>query len=348
MKCQVDKKEHFRHLLLFEFNRGANAKEATQKICEVYGEDAISLRTSQNWFQRFYDGDFDLNDKIRPGRPVELDEERLNNLVHEDPRQTTRELAEKMQCSHSTIERHLHSMGKVQKLGAWVPHVLNNENKNQRIKIASELLARHRSTHGHKQRFLFRIITGDEKWCLYVNMKQRKEWVSPDKQATPQAKQDFHPRKTMLCIWWDAEGIIHHELLDRNKTVTAELYVAQLNRLSEEIQKKRPHRKHSVILQHDNARPHTAKLTKSAIQSLGWEVLPHPPYSLDLAPSDFHLFRSLSNALRGISFNNDEELLNWLEQFFESKPQDFYRRGIEQLVNRWEEVVRNNGEYLID
>lgn len=68
-------------------------------------------------------------------------------------------------------------------------------------------------------------------------MKQRKEWLSPKKQATPRAKQDLHPRKTMLCVWWDWEGIIYWELLDRNQTVNAELYVLQMQRLNNAIQK---------------------------------------------------------------------------------------------------------------
>ena len=136
----------------------------------------------------------------------------------------------------------------------------------------------------------------------------------------------------MLCVWWDWEGIIYWELLDRNQTVNAELYVLQMQRMNNAIQQKRPDRQYGVLLQHDNARPHIAIMTKEAIQTLGWEVLPHPPYSPDLAPSDFHLFRSLSNALRGVSFNNDVELRAWLEEFFESRPGDFYRRGIEKLV----------------
>jgi hypothetical protein len=50
---------------------------------------------------------------------------------------------------------------------------------------------------------------------------------------------------------------------------------------------------------------------KVAIKELDWEILPHPPYSPNLAPSDYHLFRSLSNNLHGVSFNNNTELQNW-------------------------------------
>ena len=51
------------------------------------------------------------------------------------------------------------------------------------------------------------------------------------KKPTPLVKQDLHPRKTMLCVWWDWEGIIHYELLEKNQTVNAELYVQQMERL---------------------------------------------------------------------------------------------------------------------
>uniref|UniRef100_A0A4W6DJ95 Histone-lysine N-methyltransferase SETMAR n=1 Tax=Lates calcarifer TaxID=8187 RepID=A0A4W6DJ95_LATCA len=56
------------------------------------------------------------------------------------------------------------------------------------------------------------------------------------------------------------------------------------------------------ILHHDNARPHTAAQTVQTINELGWELLPHPPYSPDLAPSDFHLFGPLKRHV--VSFCN--------------------------------------------
>jgi histone-lysine N-methyltransferase SETMAR len=89
-------------------------------------------------------------------------------------------------------------------------------------------------------------------------------------------------------------------------------------------------------------------MTKGAIQELDREIFPHPPYSSDLAPSDYHLFRSLSNNLLGVSSNNDAELQNWLDVFFTSKPVDVLKRGIENLPERWEAVVNNGGEYIID
>jgi hypothetical protein len=89
-------------------------------------------------------------------------------------------------------------------------------------------------------------------------------------------------------------------------------------------------------------------MTKAAIQELDWEILPHPPHSPDLAPPDYHLFRSLSNNLLGVSFNNDAELQNWLNDFFTAKPADFFKRGIENLPECWDAVVSNGGEYIID
>jgi hypothetical protein len=149
-------------------------------------------------------------------------------------------------------------------------------------------------------------------------------------------------------MWWDMEGIVHYELIERNLTVTAERYCQQLRRLGEAIQQNCPgRRRHGVILQHNNARPHTANISKVAIQELDWEILPHPPYSPDLVRSDYHLFRSLSNNLRGVSFNNDAELRNWLE-IFTAKPADFIKRGIKNLPDRWEAVVNNGAEYIID
>jgi len=78
-----------------------------------------------------------------------------------------------------------------------------------------------------------------------------------------------------------------------------------------------------VVFHHDNA---TSLATRQKLRELGWEVLMHPPYSPDLALSDYHLFRSLQNFLNGVKFTSKEACENHLSQFFVQKSQKFYRR----------------------
>ena len=67
------------------------------------------------------------------------------------------------------------------------------------------------------------------------------------------------------------KGVIYYELLDAGAIVTADRYSQQLNRLNEELNKK-GHllgKETEVILLHDNARPHVARITQNAILNLG-------------------------------------------------------------------------------
>lgn len=83
-------------------------------------------------------------------------------------------------------------------------------------------------------------------------------------------------------------------------------------------------------------RSHTPNITKLATQELGWEIIKHAPYSPELSPSDFHLFRS-SNNFRGISSNYDVVLQNWFGEFFTFKPRDFFRL-VKKLPRQWRRI----------
>ena len=93
-----------------------------------------------------------------------------------------------MNCDHSTIVRHLHSIGKIKKSGAWVPHALSQNHRSQRVAICASLLARHRLACEKHRPFLSCIVTGDEKWCIHANIRRRKEWLSSNKKKLPVEK----------------------------------------------------------------------------------------------------------------------------------------------------------------
>jgi len=74
----------------------------------------------------------------------------------------------------------------------------------------------------------------------------------------------------------------------------------------------------------------------------------HPPYSPDLSPSDYHLFRALTNHFQERQFDDYNDLWMGLETFFNRLSKEFFAKGIGELAQRWETVIDNNGDYIID
>ena len=100
-------------LLLHEFRLGHKTTEATGTICHTMGKDALSIRTAQRWFNQFKNDNFELDDLPHTGRPLEVNMNLLKELIEEDPRLTTRCLAERLGYSHITVETYLHELGKM-------------------------------------------------------------------------------------------------------------------------------------------------------------------------------------------------------------------------------------------
>jgi len=101
----------------------------------------------------------------------------------------------------------------------------------------------------------------------------------------------------LTCCVFDGISLVSCIMNQPNETITGALYRTQLIEPSKE---KRAHyysRHNKIILLHDNARPHVAAPIKTYLETFNWEVLPHSPYSPDIASSDYHLFRSMTHGL---------------------------------------------------
>ncbi|KAM0729388.1 Mariner Mos1 transposase [Formica fusca] len=325
-------KRHLRELLIYFFNLKKSAAEAYRLLVEAYGEAALSERSCREWFQKFKNGEFDIEDKERSGKPKVYEDAESEALLDQDSCQTQEELALRLGVTQQAISHRLKSLGLIQKQGNWVPYELTPRNVERRLFTCEMLLARQK-----RKGFLHRIVTGDEKWIHYDNPKRKKSWGPPG-----------HASKLLLCIWCDQLGVVYYELLKPNETITGAVYRTQLMRLSRALKEKRAHysRHDKVILLHDNARPHVAAPVKTYLETLNWEVLPHPPYSPDIAPSDFHMFRSMAHGLSEQHFTSYEDTKNWVDSWIASKDEAFSRRGIRMLPERWEKVVASDGQYF--
>ena len=71
-RWKMEKLEHFRHVFLFQFNRGAKDAETARNICAVYEENAIGDRTARKWFYLLKKDRFDISDTPHSGRPSSL------------------------------------------------------------------------------------------------------------------------------------------------------------------------------------------------------------------------------------------------------------------------------------
>src|SRR5258705_9102699 len=133
-------------------------------------------------------------------------------------------------------------------------------------------------------------------------------------------------------------------------TINGPRYVLTLRRLRRAIQQKRQKGKWAsgVLLQHDNARPHTSAYTTSNIASLGFQTIPHPPYSPDLAPSDYHLFGAMKKPLlKGKQFADQTALQQAVRTWRHSVPQQWYQDGLRRLPKQsWEKCIAVKWGYV--
>lgn len=186
---------HLCHVMLYEFTKGTSAHQTAANINQYYGTGSTTDRTCRTWFEKFRSGDRSLTRETGQGHPHDLDDTRLLALVNQDNTQSTRDLAEALGVSHTTVERHFKNMGYAKKLGRWLPHALTEAHMLQRMSIAAAHLSRY-----ERKSFLPRLITGDEKWMLTVNFRRKRQWVGPGETPKPDVRPDQGPSEEVYAV----------------------------------------------------------------------------------------------------------------------------------------------------
>lgn len=190
-----------------------------------------------------------------------------------------------------SIVRHLEILGYVNRYDVWVPHDLTE--KNLMDPFPSAILC----SNATKTPIFKTNKLGKTIWAI-VN----------------HSKSNLHSKKEGDAVY--LVGLEGHLILRApSAQPDSEFGQVLLDRLKAAIDEKCPKlaNRKDVIFHQDNARPHVFLQTRQKLVQLGWDVLPHLPYSHDLAPSDYHLFRSLQNSLNRKNFNSLEVCKNHLD-----------------------------------
>jgi len=151
----------------------------------------------------------------------------------------------------------------------------------------------------------------------------------------------------MATVFWDSQGIIFTDYLEKGRTITGQYYADLLGRFDGELKRKQPYlAKKKVLFYRDNASAHSSAIATAKLVELCYELLSHPLYSLDLAPCDFYLFPNMKKWLGGKRFTSHEEFIAETEAYFAEFDKLYFLNDIKMLEYRWTKCIELKEDYI--
>ncbi|XP_011165249.1 histone-lysine N-methyltransferase SETMAR-like [Solenopsis invicta] len=253
----------------------------------------------------------------------------LIKSMMDDRRVKVREIASAVGISNERVHNILHQHLDISKLSArCVPRLLTLDQKRNRVKCCKDGLQLFRK---NTQNFKRRFVTVDETWIHYYTpetKEQSKQWGTKEESAPKKAKIVPSAGKIMATVFWDSQGIILIDYLEKSKTITGAYYSSLLDRLKTKLQEKCPRLAHKKdLFHHDNAPAHASAVVVAKLMKIGFQLVSHPPYSPDLAPLDYYLFPNLKKWLTGKRFYSNKEVIAKTNAIFQTWTNPIIRKG---------------------
>jgi histone-lysine N-methyltransferase SETMAR len=267
--------------------------------------------------------------------------------VEQDRRLSVKSFAVAHGVGMGTIHRILHEdLGLEKKSARWVPKLLSQDQKIQRVEDCRDLVA---AVHRHSFTMLDNIVTMGETMVSYhtpETKKQSKQWIAKGKPGPIKARVQAGRTKQMILAFFDNKGLVYSHIVTRGVPINADYIVKVLGLFMKQLKKKRP----ATVAQQwwfhwDNAPVHTAAVVQEWLAAHGVQVIRHPPYSPDLALADFFLFRRVKEKLTGLTLDQNTIKKTWAGVTRSIAPEEFaiaFRRWYE----RCEKCVEIGGDYV--
>ena len=198
---------------------------------KVYGNGALKYATVCKRVRRFNDGRESIENNPRVGRPVSVLKEKnvatVKTLIGEDARYTVQEI-EELSGIHSSFIRVLKILRERRGLrkicAGWVPHLLTDEQKQSRVRLASQVIEKYDKCDPRR---LEEIVTGDETWIYHFqpdSKAKNKVWVSSEGDRPVIARRCKTSYSMLYAIFFDSKGQVLQIPVPKGSSVTGKFY----------------------------------------------------------------------------------------------------------------------------
>ncbi|UYV75222.1 hypothetical protein LAZ67_12002966 [Cordylochernes scorpioides] len=236
----------------------------------LYGKLTETIYMTQpERYQR--QGRISTEDEHRPGRPVESvtqeNIDKIHDLVMLDRRMTVRQIEETLGIPKTTVDRIMRKHLSLRKLSArWVPKLLTPDQKAVRRKLSSDNLA---LFEANPEDIFNRFVTMDETWAHHFTpeyKQQSMQWRHSGSPPPKKAKTVPSAGKVMVSVFWDSEGVLLLDFLNKGQTITGNYYANLVKQLREAIKEKiRGMLSRKIVYHRDNAPSHRSLQAMAAI-----------------------------------------------------------------------------------
>lgn len=221
--------ENQRYYIFVSWKNGREAVKIHEELVNAEGEQALTLSTVRRWIAKFKGGETDIHDKPRSGRPREAvtpeNIAKVSELVSNDPHITTRDLEAETGVSQVRIVHILNNeLGMHKVCAKWVPHKLTADHKEKRVELSKQLLETLKKGYNN-------IITGDETWMYFFTISSKEDnkvWLEKGEDRPQIVRTAQNSKKRMFCFFYTVDGVVARIVVQKGKTVNAELYRKQI------------------------------------------------------------------------------------------------------------------------
>ena len=334
-----------RSIFLEMIEKGKTLHEIRLEIGKVLTGKPPCNKTLSSWRKKYLNKTFSINDK-RKGRtnvcPTKY--RKLGQAFVKSGCRSARQFSKVTGIPRSSVTYALHKAGMHYGNATQVPKILDAMQRNKRVEYCKTMLS---ILENAERRDFRNIITLDET-PLYFDNTSKLGWFSNGKNRPEVERASLKKKKVTLTVAWGVDGAVLVKCCSGENRINTDYFCkTTISGIEEWARKKDKVAGISAYLIHmDNAPCHNSVCTKEYMARYSIERMPHPPYSPDLSPCDFHLFGYMKSEFADAKFKSlsdiEERITAWINEI----PESVRISTFQNWMKRVRMCIKVDGEYV--